>query len=52
MIKDWRKIMDTSDWDAADALRSATINDTPSLDVRISYRWGSYSVEVCGPEKK
>ena len=50
--KDWRTIKTSTNWDDADALRSATQRDTPSLDVRIAYRWGAYSVDVCGPEKR
>lgn len=48
--KNWRTIKTSTNWDEADALRNATLHDTPSLDVRIAYRWGAYSVEVCGPE--
>lgn len=51
MSQDWRTIKTSTNWDDADALRSATKRDTPSLDVRIAYRWGAYSVEVCGPER-
>ena len=50
--KVWRTIKTSIDWDEADSLRAATMRDTPSLDVRIAYRWGAYSVEVCGPEKR
>lgn len=50
--KDWRTIKTSTNWDAAEALLSATQRDTPSIDVRITYRWGAYSVEVCGPEKR
>ena len=45
-VKDWREVLRTQSWDQADALRSATLRDTPSIDVRVRSTWGEYVVEV------
>lgn len=51
MNKEWREIAVGLNWDHADALRAATLRDTPSLDVRLVSRWGAFTVEVKGPER-
>lgn len=52
MENNWREIKRGLGWDEADALRSSTLRDTPSLDVRLVAVAGSYSVEVSGPVRK
>ncbi len=52
MSKEWREIKRGIGWDEADALRAATMRDTPSLDVRLRHEAGLCIVEVKGPEKR
>lgn len=52
MSKEWREIAVGLGWDEADSLRAATLRDTPRLDVRLVSRWGAFTVEVRGPEKR
>lgn len=52
MSQDWREIKKVSQWDQADAIRSAILRDTPSLDVRLVYANGAYAIEVRGPGKR
>ena len=44
--KSWRTVGTYDTWDQADAVRLATISDTPSLDVRVRSHWGRFVVEV------
>lgn len=43
---DWREVGRFVSWDQADAVRLATLRDTPSLDVRVKSCWGEYAVEI------
>lgn len=47
----WRDIGAFSTWDAADSLRTATVNDTPTLDVRIVFSGGKHRVQISGASK-
>ena len=47
----WRQVKSGLSWDESDALRAATLHDTPSLDVRLVSKWRQYSVEIRRPEK-
>lgn len=50
--KVWREVERLRTWDHADMLRKTTIDENPSLDVRLRCEMGVYIVEVSGPEKR
>ncbi len=47
----WRPVQDFADWDYADVLRTSTIRDNPTLDVRVRYEGRRYWVDVRGDGK-
>jgi hypothetical protein len=49
MSDDWWVVGRYENWNQADAVRTATMNDTPTLDVRVLSNWGEYVVEVKRP---
>lgn len=50
--KEWREIKRFRTWDHADMLRKQTIDDNPTLDVRLRYESGIHIIEISGPEIK
>ena len=42
----WHRVGVYQSWDQADAVRQATMIDTPSLDVRVVYLMGLHAVEI------
>ena len=42
----WREVARYASWDQADAVRTTTVRENPSLDVRLRYAPGAYVLEV------
>lgn len=52
MEKEWREVTRLNTWDHADMFRKQTIDDNPTLDVRLRHEGGVFLVEISGPEKR